>query len=103
MAAMITLAEAKTQLRITDTWHDGEVQAAIDAADAAVRKRLKTANDPTWDELTAPGDIKHAVKLLTAHFYEHRGDAFGPDQDNDDRVWASVNQLIGMWRDPALA
>ena len=103
MAAMITLAEAKVQLRITDTWHDAEVQAAIDAADAAIRKRLKTANDPTWDPLTAPADIKHAVKILMAHFYEHRGDAFGPDQDNDDRVWAAIHHLLAGWRDPALA
>lgn len=102
MAAMITLAEAKTQTRITDAIHDAELQAAIDAADRAIRTRLKTANDPTWDELTAPADIKHAVKLLTAHYYEFRGDAFGPAQDNDDRVWTAVNNLIGMWRDPAV-
>ena len=103
MAAVITLAEGKTQLRIGDTWHDGEVQAAINAADAIIRKYLKSSDDPTWDETTAPPDIKHAVKLMTAHIYEHRGDAFGPDQDNDDRVWAAVANVLRMWRDPALA
>ena len=102
MAAVITLAEAKTQLRINDTWHDGEVQAAMDAAEAVVRKRLKTADDPTWNELTVPADIKHAIKLLTAHYYEARGDHY-PDEQDTARVWEAVNSLIGMWRDPALA
>lgn len=99
---MITLAEAKTQLRITDTWHDTEVQAVVDAADAVIRKRLKTANDPTWNEVTAPADLKHAVKLLTAHFYEARGDAY-PDEADTERIWHAIDALIGMWRDPALA
>jgi hypothetical protein len=103
MATVITLAEAKTQLRIVDTWHDPEVQAAVDAADAVIRKYLKRSNEHSRDDLTPPADVKHATKLMMAHIYEHRGDAFGPDQDNDDRVWAAVANVLRMWRDPALA
>ena len=76
------------------------MQAAVNAADAIIRKYLKSSDDPAWDETTAPPDIKHAVKLMTAHIYEHRGDAFGPDQDNDDRVWAAVANVLRMWRNP---
>lgn len=105
MAAVISLAEAKTQLRIppADFYHDPEIQAALEAADAMIRKYLKSADDPTWDATTAPLDIKQAVKLMTAHVYEHRGDAFGPDGEADNQAWAAVANVLRMWRDPALA
>ena len=100
---ILTLEEAKTHLRVVDAWHDAEVQAALDDADAIIRRRLKTGDDPTWDAVTVPRDIKAAAKLLLGHLYEHRGDAFGPANDNDAVVWTAIDNLIVSWRDPALA
>ena len=103
MATVVTLAEAKVQLRILDTWHDLEVQAAVDDADAIIRGYLKDRNDDAWTDTTAPREVKRSVLLMTAHLYEHRGDEFGPDQDNDDRVWNAIANLLRRLRDPAVA
>jgi Phage gp6-like head-tail connector protein len=100
---LITLDVAKMHLHITDTDHDADVQDKVTAASATIRDYLKAKNDPLWTPATVPPWIAAAVKLLTAHLYEHRGDAFGPSQDNDDRVWEAIANLCRRSRDPALA
>jgi hypothetical protein len=103
MATLVTLEEAKRQLRITDTFHDAEVQAVVDDADAIIRRYLKKANDPLWNSTSVPFEIKAAVKLMIGHLYEHRGDEWGESNEADDRTWSAVGNLLVMWRDPALA
>jgi Phage gp6-like head-tail connector protein len=100
---LVTLDVAKTHLRITDTDHDADVQQKLTAASATIRDYLKDRNDPTWDPDTVPAWIGQAVLLLVGHLYEHRGDAFGPSGDNDDRVWEAIANLTRRSRDPALA
>jgi len=47
---------------------------------------------PAWADL--PADLGQAVKLLAAHFYEHRGAGSGMDAE----VPAAVAMLIARWR-----
>ena len=100
---LVTFAVAKAHLQITDDDHDDDIQNKLTAASASIRDFLKDRNDPTWTDSTVPPFIAQAVLLLLAHMYEHRGDAFGPSQDNDDRVWSAVTMLVRRWTDPALA
>lgn len=100
---LVTLVDAKQHLRIVDGAHDPDVQQKVTAASATIRDYLKGQNDPAWTPLTVPPWIAAAVLLLLTHLYEHRGDAFGPAQDNDDRVWEAIANLLRRSRDPALA
>ena len=100
---LVTLDTGKVHLHITGTAYDADVTQKIASASGAIRDYLKDRNDPTWTPATAPPWIVAAVLLLLAHLYEHRGDSFGPVNDNDDRVWAAIGQLCRRSRDPALA
>lgn len=100
---LVDLATAKTHLHVTDDDHDADVQEKLTAASATIRDYLKGRNDPLWTSTTVPPFIASAVLLLLAHLYEHRGDEFGPGQDNDDRVWEAIANLCRRSRDPALA
>jgi hypothetical protein len=99
---LITLATAKTHLRITDADHDADIQQKLTAASATIRDYLKDRNDPTWTPATAPPWIVSSVLLLLAHLYEHRGDEFGGSQDNDDRVWTAIANLCARSRVPTI-
>jgi hypothetical protein len=100
---LVTLEAAKIHLRITDTDHDADITQKMGAASATIRDYLKGQNDPTWEPATVPAWIAAAVLVLLAHMYEHRGDEFGSAGDQDDRVWAAVENLCKRSRDPALA
>jgi len=100
---LVTLATAKAHLRVTDNDHDVDIQQKTRAASATIRDYLKSRNDETWTPETCPPWIAAAVLLLLAHLYEHRGDEFGNQNDNDARVWAAIANLCRRSRDPALA
>lgn len=100
---LVTLETAKRHLQITDTDHDTDVQEKLTAASAIIRDYLKGKNDPTWTAADVPPVIAAAVLLMLAHLYEHRGDEFGQANDNDDRVWSAIGNLLIRSRDPALA
>lgn len=92
MPTVITLAEAKVAIRVLDSAHDPDIQAMVIDADDAIRNRLDTRNDASWDAATAPPRVKRAALLLVGHLYEHRGDEFG--DDNDERVWHAIDTLL---------
>jgi len=100
---LVTLDAAKRHLRVTDPAYDVEITDTLARASATIRDYLKERNDPTWTPSTVPLWLQAAVLLLLAHFYEHRGDEFGADSDNDDRVWSAIANLCRRSRDPALA
>jgi hypothetical protein len=100
---LVTLETAKVHLRVTDTGHDPDITQKLAASSAAIRDYLKDRNDPTWTADTVPAYVAAAVLFLLAHVYEHRGDEFGADSDNDDRVWSAIANLCRRARDPALA
>jgi hypothetical protein len=95
---LVPLDEAKRHLRITDAAHDADVTAIRDAAQDAIVFYLAAAADATWTDATVPTPVRHAIKLMMTHFYQHRGD--------DDQIpdpWPAIASLLGMSRDPTLA
>jgi Phage gp6-like head-tail connector protein len=97
---LVTLSEAKEHLRIRDTLHDADVTAKTATAQAAILANLANAADATWTDVTVPLPIKHAILLLTTHYYEHRGDAM---PEVDAALWEAIARLLAWYRDPTLA
>lgn len=101
-ATLITLTQAKQHLRIDTAAgqpDDPDLQLKIDQAEAIIRAYLKTRNDPAWTPATVPPAITAAILLLLTRLYEQRGD----DEDNDEKLWGSIDHLLSLYRDPALA
>ena len=100
LPALVSQTDMKHHLRITDSAHDADVDAANAAAQDAVLAYLGGASiDPTWTATTAPKTVIHAIKILCGHFYEHRGD----DDADPVKVWEGLAHLVGRHRDPSLA
>jgi len=99
-----TTAEVKAlQLRITDTDHDSDIDEKLQTAQEAVLAYLGPAADATWTSQTAPLAVKHAILLLTVHYYEHRGDDLGQARPDEAVIWKELRNLLTYYRDPAMA
>jgi len=74
MVQVVTLAEAKLHLRVTDASEDGNIQLYIDAATTAIEKYL---NRPIpGAALPVPAidaAIKAACLLMVGDLYQNRG------------------------------
>jgi hypothetical protein len=92
-----TLDQAKLHLRITTTAHDADITQKLATAQEAILSYLALAADPTWDAATAPAAVTHAIHLLTAYYYEDRGDGEIPDP------WPKIYELLAAYRDPTVA
>lgn len=92
-----TLDEAKVHLRITSTAHDADIAQKLATAQEAILSFLASAADATWDATTAPAAVKHAIHMLTAYYYEDRGDGEIPDP------WPKIYALLAAYRDPTVA
>jgi len=80
-AALVTLDEAKTHLRLplTDTSHDADLMAKLDAAEAIILDYLNLTpamRDTTaaWSAATVPLPAKHAILLELGELWWERGD-----------------------------
>jgi hypothetical protein len=100
-----TTAEVKAiQLRITDAAHDTDVEEKLATAQEAVLAYLGPAADATWTPSTAPMAVKHAILLVTVHYYEHRGDDLGANARSDEAIiWKELRNLLAQYRDPGMA
>jgi len=99
-----TTAEVKQiQLRITDAAHDADIAEKLATAQEAILAYLGPAADATWTPPSAPVAVKHAILLLTVHYYEHRGDDLGVSTHDEAIVWREIRNLLAFYRDPALA
>lgn len=99
-----TPAEVKSiQLRITDAAHDADVAQKVAVAQEAILAYLADAADVSWTPSSAPAAVKHAILLLTVHYYEHRGDDLGGSNPTEAVVWREIRNLLTFYRDPALA
>ena len=74
--------------------------------EAIVLDYLKRPTPETWVAGTVPLPVKQAILLMTAHLFEHRGDAMGGGNTSgevDLTLWDAVGRLLMRLRDPALA
>jgi hypothetical protein len=92
-----TVAQAKVHLRITGTDHDADVAQKLATAQEAILSYLAVAANPEWTAATAPAAVTHAIHLLTAYYYEDRGDGELPDP------WPKIYALLAAYRDPTVA
>jgi hypothetical protein len=99
---LVTFDEAKRHLRVTDMDHEEDIEATREQANDLIYHYLKDRADDTWTALTVPSEIKRAVLVLVAYYYDHRGDDL-EDGDRDAAVWAAVESIVKRRRDPALA
>jgi len=100
-APLVTLAEAKVHLHLTDTDHDADVTEKLAEAQEQILARLGAAGDATWTASTAPRQVRNAIKLLLDAFYERRGGEENAEQL--EKALAAIDQLLGLYRDPVIA
>lgn len=96
MTALVTLAEAKAQLRIDHDDDDPQVQSKAADATAIVVDYLKRP-DHGWTDATAPRQAKAAILIVLTRIYDDRSSA---DLDPLDE---RVRRLLERLRDPAFA
>jgi hypothetical protein len=101
VAALLTLQEAKTHLRVTIEDDNEDIVAKMNQASDLVLKHVNTAAVPGWSNGTVPipGNVKAATCLVLTYLYEHRGDAMEPSAD----IWQAVDRVLVATRASALA
>lgn len=109
-ATLVTFAEAKYQLGIpltdvADADREALIQLKLDDAEGLIVQRCSAtaywaAITPTWTPATVPAGVRQAILVLLAHLYEHRGD---DDMTIDAALWAAIDHLIGLNKDPVIA
>lgn len=67
---MTALASLKAQLNITDDADDDLLTGKIAAAEASVSADIGADDPVTYAD--APADLREAILMLAAHFYENR-------------------------------
>ena len=110
MAALITLAQAKAQLRVTYTDEDTVITEYLEQASQLVLDFIKATYDeddvatrpPDWTLATVPRPIQAAVLMVTAHLWRFRGDE-AAGTATDGPIQERVQMMLSMYRDPALA
>jgi len=93
---LVTLAQAKTHLRLTGTAYDADVQQKLDAAQDRIIRDLNLGADPTWTPATVPPGIFNSILLLLAYYYNERGDGTTPDP------WKAIDVNLAPYRDPTV-
>lgn len=103
MATLVTLAEAKLQLRVTWNDEDTFIQLVLDAAESAVLDYIKTAWG--WTAATVPPAVKLSILVLLSTYYEPFRD--GDNFDNATVAFGypppAVTSLLHRYRTPAMA
>lgn len=103
MSDLVTLSEAKLQLRVTWDDEDEYIQLVLDAAEAAVLDYIK--KDWEWAEDTVPKSVKLAILVLMTTYFEPFRD--GDNFDNDKIAFGypppAVTSLLHRYRKPAYA
>lgn len=103
---LITIEQAKAQLRITDALHDLEITLAMQHASDAILRYMGSYADPAWTAASVPSTVQRSILLLLTHFYEHRGDDMTPAASGgtpDADVWAAIGRLLARDRLPTIA
>lgn len=102
--ALVTLATAKTHLRITTpttsplSAEDADLSLKIEAASDIILGYLKVSSS-LYDEWTVPARMQAATLLMLGRLHMQRGD----DEAADAACWQAIERLLVRDRDPALA
>lgn len=67
--SITSVDDAKAHMNVDSAADDGLIAAKIEAAEAWIDRWLA---EPMADMPDVPADLKQAVFMLTAHFYENR-------------------------------
>ena len=102
MANLVSIDEAKLQLRITWKDEDLYVQLLLDAAESAVLDYLK--REYMWTASSVPPHVKLAILIVLAEYYDSYRD--GGEIDNKVAMGylsPAVTSLLHRLRSPAYA
>jgi hypothetical protein len=117
MPTLVTLAQAKAHLRVSD-WgespgpEDTDIQLKVNAATQMVITYIDRPDDEdwseeiqSWDETTVPADIQAAVLFLVEYLYRFRGGDVASDVPKSPHGFLppDVVNYLTRWRDPAVA
>lgn len=94
MAALVTLAEAKTHLRVLADDQDSDITAKALAASDIVIDYIKRP-DHGWTDVTVPALVKSAILLVLGALFD--------DREGGDPISDAVKSILHRLRDPALA
>lgn len=102
MADLVTLEQAKKNLRITWDDEDDYIQIVLDGAESAVLDYLK--GERNWNASTVPKNVVLAILVLTSTYF----DSFRDGDNFDDKVAMgylppAVTALLHRLRKPAYA
>jgi len=107
MLSLVTLEEARLQLRVDGALDDTKIAQVILAASAIVLNHIKvvvpvedspdTRLTQMFDSETVPEEVKAAVLLIVGDLYENR------EGQNANPISPTIEALLCARRDPTLA
>jgi len=117
--ALVTLEEARRQVRVLIGEHDEDLQHFMRTAEEIVIDLVKqrrvdgeawAAEVASWDinaspPVAPPFRVVQAVLMLTGYYFRYRGDDLANEQPKQEygEVMRAVTNLLYRLRDPALA
>ena len=102
MTALVTMAQAKSHLRVDHSDDDTDIALKADQATAIVIDYIKQP-EHGWDETTVPLHIQAAILIMLSKLYDDRK---AGETDNETATgWLpkAVTSLLHRSRDPAIA
>ncbi len=101
--ALVTLDQAKQQLRVTSSDEDEDISRKIDQASAAVIDWVDNSTlTAGWDEDTVPEQARAATLELLLWLFE-RDTTINANNATDDNLPPRVIMFLKRLRKPALA
>jgi hypothetical protein len=93
-AQLVTLAQAKTHLSVTDDAQNADIDLKLEQASAIILTYMKGQAVAGWSTgaTAVPGNVQAAVLVVVEDLFEHR-----------PINWDFVHGLLVTLRDPALA
>lgn len=101
-ASLVSLDQAKRQLRITHEHEDEDIQDKLWEAEDIVLRYLN-GGDAAWDEESLPGAVKAAILRQTMHLFRHRGDGLEPVNVDSHGLAPGVAFMLVAYRRQSLA
>jgi hypothetical protein len=100
---LVTLEQAKKRCRVVSDDEDDDITSMIEEASKVIIERVDDATvTDTWDEDTVPPSAK-AATLEMVLFLHERDSTINQRPDNNGRLPARVELLLGRLIKPALA